>query len=288
MAVFLAWPKGEHTTPVFYVNDVTWYYPSMNKTELMLQNRHGKRMPATLYTPERAPQGTLVMLHGLGGWKDQEVVVAAAHAAVSAGYQALTFDFADGANGPDGDFTTSTTSGALRDLDDTLSAIEKLPWYTEPLILGGHSQGGLVVMRFVSEHPGLAEKLVLIAPAVSWWTAALAAGAYGFALVLWLFAWLTSGLTNWNGPDGRTLKIGRPWLFDFFSYDGIKYAKSITVPVLVVSAGCDMTVATPKYHAKLIPHFKQATHIIVDNAAHHFPKRGSDVTAIVSSWLTSS
>lgn len=256
--------------------------------ELVLLNRHGKRMPATLRTPEGDVKGTFVMLHGLGGWKDQEVVVAAAEAAVACGYQALAFDFADGANGPDGDFTTSTTSGALRDLDDTLSDIERLPWYKAPLILGGHSQGGLVVMRFASEHPGLAEKLVLIAPAISWWTAARAAGAYGFAIVLWIAAWLTNGLTNWNGPEGRTLKIGRPWLFDFFTYDGIKYAKNISVPVLVVSAGCDMTVATPKYHARLIPHFKNAKHIIVENAAHHFPKRGSDITAIVSSWLTSS
>lgn len=245
-------------------------------------------MPATLRTPEGEIQGTFVMLHGLGGWKDQGVVVSAADALVALGYRALTFDFADGANGPDGDFTTSTTTGAYNDLDDVLAYIERSEWHTGSLLLGGHSQGGLVVMKFVSEHPGIAERLILIAPAISWWTAIVAAGAYGFAIVAWILMWLTSGLTNWNGPNGRMLKIGRPWLFDFIGYNGIKYAKKIPIPTLVISAGCDMTVATPKYHARLVPHFKNATHVIVHDAAHHFPEHGAEIAAIVSSWLSSS
>lgn len=260
----------------------------MTHEELMLTNRFGKRMPATLRTPEGKAKGTLIMLHGLGGWKDQEVVVSVAEAAVASGYRALTFDFADGANGPDGDFTASTTSGALSDLDDVLAYAERADWHDGAVLLGGHSQGGLVVMRFASEHPGVAERLILVAPAVTWWSAVRAAGAYGFAIVVWIVAWLTSGLTNWNGPNGRQLKIGRPWLFDFINYNGIRYARKIHAPVLIVSAGCDMTVATPKYHARLATYFRNATHVVVNDAVHHFAKKGGDLAGIVSSWLSSS
>lgn len=254
----------------------------------MLKNRRGKRMPATLRSPLKEAKGTFVMLHGLGGWKDQSVVVSTADAMVEQGYRAFTFDFADGANGPDGDFTTSTTTGAYNDLDDVLAYIERSDWHKGPLILGGHSQGGLVVLKFAADHPGIAERLILIAPAVSWWTAIRAAGAYGFAIVVWILMWLTRGLTNWNGPNGRTLKIGRPWLFDFISFNGAKYAKKITIPTLIISAGCDMTVAAPKYHARLASYMSDAKHVIVQDAAHHFPEHGSDIAAIVSSWLSSS
>ena len=260
----------------------------METRELMFKNRQEKRMPATLRMPQDASRGVMVMLHGLGGWKDQGVIVAAAEAAGLEGYTVLTFDAADGANGPDGAFYRATNTDYLHDLEDVISYVEREEWYREPFILAGHSQGALVALRYAAEYPGVAQRLILIAPAVSWTAAFLAAKGYGLAFLAWLFNWFVTGFANWNGPNGKKLKIGRNWFFDFFKWNGRRYAKRIHVPVLIVTAERDMTVATVEYHTRFARAFSDARHEVVPGAVHDFADHTEKITAIVRAWLTPS
>lgn len=254
--------------------------------ELEFKNRHGKRMPATLRVPADERRGTFVMLHGLGGWKEQEVITATAAALAESGYLALSFDASDGANGPDGDFFKSTTTGMHDDLEDLIEGVVHEAWFVPPLMLAGHSQGGLVTLKYAAKHQEVA-KLVLLAPAIGWLAALKSARAYGAALIAWALAWLTRGLSNWNGPEGRELKIGRGWLIDFFAWNGFRYAKEISAEALIISAGNDHTVATVRDHARLAQEL-DATHAIVPGAPHHFAKHAGKVADIVKQWLTSS
>ncbi len=237
-------------------------------------------MPATLRKREGEAKGTFVLLHGLGGWKDQSVIASVANAACAIGYRTITFDAADGAVAPDADFFEQTTSGYLEDVEDVMRYLHESKLITESVILAGHSMGGLVALAYARTHPELA-KLVLLAPAVSW-------KVMWWAQVPYFLLWLIVGYRRWYGPYGSRPRLGRRWVFDFFRFDGYRSAHSISVPVLIVSAGKDHTVARPWEHRSFARAFNNATHRVVPGAAHAFPKHTEEAAGIVTSWLTSS
>ena len=249
--------------------------------ELEIRNRNGKRMPATLRVPVGKNQGTALVLHGLGGWKDQDVITELANKLAEDAYQTFTFDAADGSRGPDGTFFNQTTSGYLRDVEDVVAFIAQSDWYQSPLTLVGHSIGGLVTLRFASEHPQDIQKLVLLAPAVSW-------KMMWWGQLPFLLAWLIQGKRKWPGPKGEDFYLGRGWIFDFFTFNGYRYARHVHVPTLVISAGKDGTVARPYEHAIFVRKFENATQKVVPGARHAFQGHEEEVADIVSAWLTSS
>lgn len=253
----------------------------MEVREFVILNRNGKRIPATLRIPEGAVRGTALLLHGLGGWKDQSVIAQVAEQVAMEGYQSLTFNAADGSRGPDGTFFNQTTSGYLRDTEDVVDFLKKSAEHQSPLILVGHSVGGLVALRFASEHPKDIEILVLLAPAVSW-------KMMWWGQLPWLLAWLVQGKRKWPGPKGEDFYLGRGWIFDFFTFDGYRYARNVHVPVLVVSAGKDGTVARPREHALFVRRFEHATQSVVTGASHAFEGYEQEVAGIVALWLSSS
>ena len=113
-------------------------------------------------------KGTIILLHGLGGWKEQPLIVIVADELYKSGYNVVTFDAADGAKGPDADFAHSTVTGFLEDLDDVVGHVTNADWFVGPLLLAGHSLGGTVALHYARLHPAQAAKLILFAPAVSW------------------------------------------------------------------------------------------------------------------------
>jgi pimeloyl-ACP methyl ester carboxylesterase len=253
---------------------------AMEKRDFVITNRNGKRMPATLRMPGSAPKGTFVVLHGLGGWKEQGVVAAMADAVCTAGHIAVTFDAADGAMAPDSDPLVSTTTGYREDLEDVIAYAKEQDWHAAPLSLAGHSQGALVALEYARIHAGL-ERLILAASAISWRTYTKFVIPLGF----WLVA---AGSHNTPGPSGRSLRLGRPWLFDFMGYDGYRSAPHVSVPTLVISAGYDDLVGREKVHARLAKRLPNAVHESIPGAPHTFRGHESAVAATITAWLSSS
>jgi len=249
--------------------------------EEVLVNRHQKRIPITVRVPEREQKGTALVLHGLGGWKDQAIIAQTADSLCSLGYRTFAFNAADGSRGPDGDFFTQTTSGYQEDVEDVMKQVRGDSSYQEPFVLVGHSVGGLVALRYASEHPEHVSKLILLAPAVSW-------KMLWWAQLPFFFLWMLQGKRKWPGPEGEPFYLGRNWMFDFFTFDGFRYARKISVPTLVVSAEKDQTVARPEEHTRFVQKFSHAVQEVVPEAGHAFSGQEKEVAGIVTSWLTSS
>jgi pimeloyl-ACP methyl ester carboxylesterase len=250
--------------------------PSKN---FVIKNRQEKRIQATLRTPENKPKGTVVLLHGLGGWKEQPLLVIVAEALAKHGFNVLTFDAADGAKGPDGDFTKGTTTGYVEDFLDVVDHLETLDWYETPMIVAGHSMGGLVALHYARLHPAKVSKLVLLAPAVSW--------KYGlpFTLPLGLW-WLVRNKNKTPGPDRKKLPLDRGWLIDFMKFDTKRDAPYVSAPTLIVSASKDGTVADPKAHFSLAQRFTNALCTVIPGANHIFWKHEKQVADTITQWLT--
>lgn len=252
----------------------------MEIRELEIRNRNGKRMPATLRVPDTS-KGLVVVLHGLGGWKDQYVVVAAANGVVAAGYTALTFDAADSAKAPDADFARSTTTGYLEDLEDVMAYVETQGWYEDSVLLAGHSLGATVASAYAGMYPQKVSRLMLLAPAVSWKLYTKVFLPYG----LW---WFIFDKHKTPGPEGLSLPLKRTWLVDFMRYDARKQSALISVPVLVVIAGADNFVGTTVALQRFAKGFARGTGVVIKKANHTFYTRDEEVTDTIKTWLTSS
>ncbi|MBU0750392.1 lysophospholipase [Patescibacteria group bacterium] len=250
----------------------------MKKDDLVILNRHKKRMPATLRMPEGEVQGVALAVHGLGGWKEQSVVVAAADALCAAGYVTLTFDAADGAIAPDATAITSTVTGFLEDLEDVIAYAKKQEWYQGPLVLEGHSLGALITTEYAATHPEVT-KLILVAPAISWRMYSL----FVIPMGIW---WFITGRRESPAPKGVNYVIGRRWLVDFLTYDSHKTAANVTIPTLVVSAGKDGLVGTPKMHARYTKLFAHGEQRVIAGAGHTLFKHEKEVADTIAAWLT--
>jgi pimeloyl-ACP methyl ester carboxylesterase len=253
----------------------------MTKRDFVFKNRNDKRIQSTLRKPKGNPKGTIILLHGLGGWKEQPLIVIIAETLCEKGYNVFTFDAADGAKGPDADFKNSTTTGYLDDLDDVVGYVTNADWYAGPLMLAGHSLGGTIAIRYTRLHPSQITKLMLFAPAVSW----KKANALSFAGGIW---WIIGNKNKTPGPNHSKLALDRTWLFDFMKFNGKKDAPYISAPTLIVSASKDSSIVSPKAHYSLAKWFPNATNIVIPGAGHVFWKHERKLADTIAKWLTSS
>lgn len=253
----------------------------METRELVLTNRDGKRMPATLQLPEGEAKGIALILHGIGGWRNQPVLVAVADEMVRQGYIAFRFDESDGVNSPDNDFFHNTTTHYCRDLEDVLAYVRQQEWYEGPLLLVGHSMGGFVAAWYAHQKPEEINQLILLAPAISlrnlW-----------FAQLPFSLMWLIRGHQKMLGVDGKRFMLGPNWLRDFWKYDALRFAPEIPAPTLIISAGKDNTAAKPIAHRHYTRRFPRAEHSTISWADHDFTGHEDEVVATIRQWHTSS
>lgn len=253
----------------------------MKTEELVIPNRDGKRMNATLLFPVSDPLGTAIIFHGLAAWKDQRMLVAVAELLVARGYIVLRFNESNGILSPDGDFFTSTTTGYTHDVEDVIAYVHQARWHEGPLTLVGHSLGALVAARYAAEHPMEVARLVLIAPAISW-------------KVMWWrwlplsLLWYIRGYRMILGIDGKKFALSPLWWMDFAKFDLMKYAPKIPVPVLIISAEQDHTVGRPTAQRALARTFPQGEHSMVSWTNHIFHEHEDEVVDTINTWLTSS
>lgn len=251
----------------------------MQAVEAVIRNRHGKRMPATYRINENA-KGTFVLLHGIGGWKDQRVMQAIIDPVREAGYTVVTFDAADGANAPDSDSLHSTPTGYLEDLEDVIAHIQNESWFSGPLSLGGHSLGALMSLLYAAKHPDDIATLILAAPAISW-------REYRH-LVPVASVWLASGKVRMPGPELRDYWLGRAWLNDFLLIDAKEHALLIKARTLILMGSRDGLVGTVATHRMLSERIPGSTYEVIEGADHTFHPHEEALAATIAAWLTSS
>ena len=236
-------------------------------------------MPATVRL-SGSPKGTFILLHGIGGWKDQRVMRAIIDPVYESGYNVVTFDAADGANAPDADSLNSTPTGYLEDLEDVIAYVKNEPLFVGPLSLGGHSLGALMALLYSAKHPEEIESLILASPAISW-------REYR-PLIPVASVWLAAGKIRMLGPELKGYWLGRAWLNDFLLMDAKEVALLVRARTLVLIGGRDGLVGTVGTHRMLSKLIPGSTYEVVKGADHTFHPHEEALTATIRQWLTSS
>ncbi|KKW10235.1 MAG: hypothetical protein UY50_C0041G0006, partial [Parcubacteria group bacterium GW2011_GWA2_49_9] len=248
-----------------------------------IKNRKGQKL-SVLVEGEEKHGLVAVVMHGLGGWKEQPHIQTFADAFLKNGFTVVRFDTTNTFGESDGKYEDATITSYYEDLEDVISWAGGEPWYLEPFWLAGHSLGGICTALFAEKFP---EKVATLAPISTVISGKLSAETpkYKSALAQW-------ERTGWLEYPSETVagRVKRlPWshMVDRMNYDLLPDAGKLTMPVLLIVGEYDD--GTPPEHQKLLFDAllgPKELHII-KGAKHTFiePKHLEEIALLFNKWM---
>ena len=213
--------------------------------KLFIQNRKGQKM--VVIVEETTPhKGLAIIMHDLGGFKEQPHVQAMAETFLEYGYTAVRFDTTNTFGESDGNYKLATTTNYYEDLEDVIAWARTQPWYQETFVLVGHSLGGLCIALYAERHP---EKVKALAP-----ISTVVSGALSMEGHEKHEEWRKWKETGWREEISKsTGKVKRlPWshMEDRLRYDLMPEVHKLTMLVLLIVGEYDDS--TPPEHQQIL------------------------------------
>ncbi len=248
-----------------------------------IKNRVGQNISLMV---EQGDKGIVFIMHGLGGFKEQNHIKAFANA--FSGFTRVLFDTTNSFGESEGDYENATVTNYLHDLEDVIDWASGQKWYREPFSLIGHSLGGLCVGVYAENNPERIEALALISPIISGKLNKEAQEKYR-----------ALELEEWNRTGWRIEpSISKPGVLKKLNWtqhakDGVQYdvlagVSRLTMPVLLITGTEDRS--SPAEHLQLLfaalPG-KREIHLL-EGAGHNFlkPEEIEQLTGIIQRWIT--
>jgi pimeloyl-ACP methyl ester carboxylesterase len=248
-----------------------------------IKNRDGNDLCAVVENPESGGKLAFVM-HGLGGTKEQPHIRAMAEAFLEDGYTVVTWDavhtFGESKGGL---YEDATITNYYADLEDVINWAKSQSWYIEPLVLCGHSLGGISTALFAEKYPDKVRALAPISTVVSG-KLSLETKAND------LESWKRDGIHITQSHDGsREKRLKWSHMEDRLEYDLLEHVDKLTMPVLMIVGEKDDP--TPPEHQQILfdkLSGKKELHV-VKGALHSFyePHEQQEVKQLLKVWLES-
>ncbi len=255
--------------------------------EEKIKNRKGLKIVVLVEKVDN-PIGTAVVMHGLGGYKEQPHIKTFAEAFKTKGYTTVTFDTTNSIGASEGKFEDATITNYYEDLEDVISWVEKQKWFKKPLILSGHSLGAFSAAFYSENYPS---KVFAVAPISPFVSGKLSVEAHKTYEPEEFSEWEKTGwqIKESKSRPGVIKKL--PWshIINRLKYNLLENTSPLKMPVLLIVG--DNDTSTPAEHVKLfydqIPSKKKELHII-KGAPHTFKEKEhlEEIRKIFLSWLT--
>src|SRR3989344_5424120 len=117
-----------------------------------IKNRKNLEIVGEISIPGKSI-GLVFVLHGLGGFRQQNHIQTIAKTFFENGYTVVNFDATNSIGESEGKYENATMQLHYEDLVDVIAWAKTQPWYIEPFILAGHSLGGYAVARYAEDYP---------------------------------------------------------------------------------------------------------------------------------------
>lgn len=216
--------------------------------KVFIKNRKGQKI--AVIVEQSDPQvGLAFIMHGLGGFKEQDHISTYAEAFKDKGFTVIRFDTTNTFGESDGKYEEATITNYYEDLEDVIAWAGEQPWYQEPFVLAGHSLGGICTALFAENHP---EKVLALAPTSTVVSGNLSAEAHKRDDPEAFAEWERTG---WDAQESKSKPgiIKRlPWshIVDRLKYDLLPELNKLTMPVLLIVGEHDT--GTPPDHQQIL------------------------------------
>lgn len=251
--------------------------------KFFIKSREGKNISVILEKSEQA-KGLAFVMHGLGGFKEQEHIITFAKAFSENAFTVVRFDTRNTIGESEGDYSDANFTNSYEDLEDVINWAKGEDWYKEPFVLAGHSLGSGCILWYAAHHP---QELAGLAP-----ISTVIGGAQTLARYRPedLRQWDESGMQSKasNSKPGVMKELRWPqFKEDILQYDIVPEAHKLTMPVLMIVG--DQDFGTP-----LEDQMKLYENIVGDKEIHSIKggphtfrevKHLEEIKEIFSNWI---
>lgn len=253
--------------------------------KLFIKNRRGENISVIIERNDDR-KGLAFVMHGLGGFKKQEHIIAFADSFKERGFTVVRFDTTNTLGESGGKYENATITNYYEDLEDVIKWAKEQEWYQEPFALSGHSLGGICTALYAEKYP---EKVLALAPISTVVSGKLSVEAHK--------RYDTEDFTNWEKTGWKEEEsrskpgvIKRlPWshIADRLKYDILPNASKLTMPVLLIVGENDTS--TPPDHVQILfevlPGQKECH--VIKSAPHTFRNKEhlAEIKEIFINWL---
>jgi len=229
-------------------------------------------------------KGLAIVMHGLGGFKEQAHLQAMTEAFLENNYTVLRFDTTNTLGESDGDYADATVTNYYEDLEDVIKFAKQQSWYKEPFILAGHSLGGICTALYAENHPKEVKALAPISTVVSGKLSIESKEQKGE-----LEEWKRTGwrIKLSHSKPGMIKRLKWSHMKDRLKYDLLLKANQLTMPVLLIVGDSDNS-TLPEHQQLLYSKLPSKKEIyIIKNAPHTFkdPKHLEEIKGIFNNWI---
>lgn len=251
--------------------------------KIFIKNRNGQRVSVIIEKTENQ-KGLAFVMHGLGGFKEQDHIATFASAFREKEFTVIRFDTTNTLGESDGKYEDATIMNYYEDLEDVIKWAEGEEWYQEPFVLSGHSLGGICSCLYAEKYP---EKVLGLAPISSVISGQLILDAEPKERVA---EWNKTGwkISPSESRPGIIKKLNwHKFVDDSLRYDILEDIDKLTMPVLLIVGSEDH--GTPYEHQKMLyEKLSGAKEIhVIDGAPHTFRGRQQldEIRTLFLKWI---
>jgi len=249
-----------------------------------IKNRYDQNI-SLIYNEMPDSKGLAFFQHGLGGYKEQDVMQAMVSVFNACSISTIAFDSRHSFGESYGELELANLKNHSEDLEDVIAWAEKQEGYIEPFYLVAHSLGGASILNYLFKNPN---KVKAIAPISSILEGRLYAQAKGEDVVR---DWRDKGYQLRVNPKNKedVRKVTYQYYEHVIKCDFIKGVENFKdIPLLSVVGSNDRI--TPSEHQKILYNrwgcSKKTYHEIM-GCGHSFksPEHLEELKQVLADWI---
>ena len=258
---------------------------NMLMEKLFIKNRKGENISVLVEETENQ-KGLAFVMHGLGGYKEQDHISIFAEAFKERKFTVIRFDTTNTLGESDGKYENATITNYYEDLEDVINWAQGQEWYQEPFVLSGHSLGGICTSLYAEKYP---EKVCGLAPISTMVSGKLSIEAHKRWDANDFADWERTGWKEEESQSKPGVIKRLPWshISDRLKYDLLPDAKKLTMPVLLITGEKDTLALSGHMQIlyKALPGPKE--YHIIKNAPHTFrdKKHLEEIKTLILEWI---